>query len=282
MNNVLNIDLQSNKYYNLSNDYIFKEVFGNKLLLKYLLKTCFNVSLDTFEFRNVELNKNNKYRYSPIVDFKIETDDTIYLVEMQNRNLYNMSERALFSFSRQCQNSLKPNDNFNNIKKIKILIFLNYRFYEDDNYQILGSNYKSYFSDKFEIKVYDILKRNDNLSKLFKIKSKEELDSLKLNKEESIIREYIKRFNMDSKVLLEIERRENIMYLEEIGLYNAREEGRKEGIEQGIEQGNISGKKEATREIILNLLKHNMSLEDISKVTNYSIEEIKQIEKDRK
>lgn len=243
-----------------------------------MLKSCFNVSLDTFEFRNVELNKNNKYRYSPIVDFKIETSDTIYLVEMQNRNLYNMSERALFSFSRQCQNSLKPNDNFKNMKKIKILIFLNYRFYEDENYQILGSNYKSYFSDKFEIIIYDILKRNNNLSKLFKIKSKEELDSLKLNKEESIIREYIKRFNMDSRVLLEIERRENIMYLEEIGLYNAREEGKKEG----LEQGNITGKKEATKEIILNLLKHNMSLEDISKVTNYSIEEIKKIEKDRK
>lgn len=206
MKNKSFIDLQSNKYYNLGNNYIFKEVFSNKLLLIYLLKACFNVSLDTFEFRNVELNKNNKYRYSPIVDFKIETSDSIYLVEMQNRNLYNMSERALFSFSRHCQNSLK------------------------------------------------------------------------LNKEESIIREYIKRFNMDSRVLLEIERRENIMYLEEIGLYNAREEGKKEG----LEQGNITGKKEATKEIILNLLKHNMSLEDISKVTNYSIEEIKKIEKDRK
>ena len=57
----------------------------------------------------------------------------------------------------------------------------------------------------------------------------------------------------------------------QVMLDDAREEGLKQGYEEGIKQ-NI-------QEIILSLLKKNMSLEDISDITGKTIDEIKEISK---
>ena len=56
-------------------------------------------------------------------------------------------------------------------------------------------------------------------------------------------------------------------------LENARTEGINEGISQGIEQG----KEETLINTIKSMLKKNISIEDISDITNKSIEDIKKI-----
>ena len=315
-----NIDLWSNKYYNLSNDYIFKEAVNHPEILKYLLSVCFSIEIQNYQKRNVELNKNNKKRYAPIVDFKIETSDTIYLIEMQNKNLYNMEERCLFSFSRQCQNIMKPRDNFKKIKKIHILIFLNYAFKKDNHYQILGKNLQTLFTNKLEIYIFNIpkelqspSKKRKNIAEFFTLTSIQNINRKTLNKTEKLILDYIKNFNLPNEQLLEIERRNADMYLEEIGLINAREAGLEEGlakgmkkgleqgieqgiekgieqgiergieqgiergIEQGIEQGIKQGIKIHQEQMLIRLLKQGNTLKTISKLLEIPIHQLKEI-----
>ena len=57
------------------------------------------------------------------------------------------------------------------------------------------------------------------------------------------------------------------------------EQGIERGIEQGIEQGIESGKEETSREYIIKMLEMNINLEDISKITNKTEEEILEIKK---
>jgi predicted transposase/invertase (TIGR01784 family) len=59
-------------------------------------------------------------------------------------------------------------------------------------------------------------------------------------------------------------------------LKEARETGLEEGIKEGIEEG----KQEGQKQIIINMLKENMDLHFISKVTGFQIEEITKIKEE--
>ena len=74
-------------------------------------------------------------------------------------------------------------------------------------------------------------------------------------------------------------------YAKEHGYNNGYEEGKKKGLEEGREEGKKEGKKEGREEgkkqkqieIAKELLKENMTVNKIEKITGLSIEEIKQI-----
>ena len=53
------------------------------------------------------------------------------------------------------------------------------------------------------------------------------------------------------------------------------------GYEQGIEEGKKHGIEERNTEIVKNLIKMNLSLEDIEKITNLSKEEIEKLKEER-
>ncbi len=57
-----------------------------------------------------------------------------------------------------------------------------------------------------------------------------------------------------------------------------REEGRQEGRAEGRAEGRQEGRQEALFDVAKNLLKTDMSIEDISKCTGLSIEELKSLE----
>ena len=54
-------------------------------------------------------------------------------------------------------------------------------------------------------------------------------------------------------------------------------EAKEEGISQGISQGYTSGINDGIKQTAKNMLKRNMSIEDISEITDLSIEEIKKL-----
>ena len=60
----------------------------------------------------------------------------------------------------------------------------------------------------------------------------------------------------------------------EEGLQQGLKQGLKQGIEQGIERGSLKEKNEIAR----NMLKENINIEIISKVTGLNIEQIKKLE----
>ena len=73
------------------------------------------------------------------------------------------------------------------------------------------------------------------------------------------------------------------------GLYDAREEHRKMevtakkfGYDEGLQEGHDIGSIEKTKEIATNMIKENIDINIISKVTNLSIDEINNIVKENK
>ena len=64
----------------------------------------------------------------------------------------------------------------------------------------------------------------------------------------------------------------------EKGLQEGREKGLQEGREKGLQEGRKKGLQEGKKEIIINLLKENMPLEKISKISGLSINKIKEIQ----
>lgn len=64
----------------------------------------------------------------------------------------------------------------------------------------------------------------------------------------------------------------------EKGLQEGHEKGLQEGHEKGLQEGMEKGLQEGKKEIIINLLKENMPLDKISKISGLSINKIKEIQ----
>ena len=98
----------------------------------------------------------------------------------------------------------------------------------------------------------------------------------------------IEKLNNDSLFMSELEaikwqeRKEKCLKEDGIneGYALGLEHGISQGINQGLERGYNKGIVEKTNEIILSMIKNNMSLDDISKIINKPIEEIKEIIKE--
>ncbi len=94
-----------------------------------------------------------------------------------------------------------------------------------------------------------------------------------------------KRFVADEKEMSAYNERDTFLYGQAAMLQYERAEGKKEGIEigfqkgieKGIEQGIEQGEINKAKTIALNLKNINISIEDISKITGLSIEEIKNL-----
>jgi len=65
--------------------------------------------------------------------------------------------------------------------------------------------------------------------------------------------------------------------IKRLDIEEAIENGRKQGFEEGIEQGIEKGVKENKKETIMKMLKDNVDLSIISKYTNTSIDQIKEV-----
>ena len=77
---------------------------------------------------------------------------------------------------------------------------------------------------------------------------------------------------------LKLGREEGLQEGREEGLQEGREKGLQEGREKGLQEGREKGLQEAKKEIIINLLKENISLDKISKISGLSINKIKEIQ----
>ena len=89
-------------------------------------------------------------------------------------------------------------------------------------------------------------------------------------------REELAKIEADKELMERIRLEELAEFDQKNALCHAREEGKMEGEQIGIEKGIQKGK----REIIKNMLKANMTIEQISQMTGLSKDEILKIEKE--
>lgn len=255
------------KFYNLTNDYLFKQIFRDKKYLKRLLKDFFDVNAHKIKYLNTELIKDNFLQKAGIVDLLLEVDEEIVILELQNINRYNFEERLLFYssniISKYC---LESGKDYIKIKPIKVYSIINYDGLNDnfkDKVNLKKEN--KLFTKKLEYQIFDLTKANSEVIELISLFTQNNIEVLnkmvkdKTNKE---MLEKMKKFNLDEK---EYKKMEDIVEM----LRNETEH-----YETAEEVGIIKGENKKSMEIAKNLLKQNIDINVISQTTGLSIEEI--------
>ena len=206
INNIINLRLTN--IYNLSNDYLFKQVFFNKKYLKELLFVFFNIKANNITYLNTELLRKNKLYKAGISDLLLNIDGKFIILEYQNINRFNFENRLLFYSSKLVANyGLKKKEDYKYLKKFKILAIVNYPYLDNDSLSTINLKHKNnIFTKNMEYKIANIkaISKNNkhigyNLANMFTNKSLLDMEKY-INKDiYKEIFEKIKYYNLDDK-----------------------------------------------------------------------------------
>ena len=284
----------------LTVDYAFKRVFGrngNEGILKDFLESILDIEIKDITIQNPEIPKNMRDSKIGILDVRAEINGKeIIEVEMQVQNQYNIDKRSPIYITKIYSDQLKEGDSYVKVKKVAVINILNFNYYERNSYHSVGrmkfENSKEnekvdmgyileeqYVTNDLEMHFIELpkfRKKNPDISSkldqwLWLICGEEEKIKMAKNENEKI-----------KEAKSELEKLE--MSPEDRELYELRLKAIRDEInirESGFIDGKTEGKKEGelqkSLEIAQNMLKENMPIEVISKLTGLLQEEIEKL-----
>ena len=284
----------------LTVDYAFKRVFGrngNEAILKDFLESILDIEIKDIIIQNPEIPKNMRDSKIGILDVRAEINGReIIEVEMQVQNQYNIDKRSPTYITKLYSDQLKEGDSYIEVKKVAVINILNFNYYKRNSYHSVArmkfedskENEKvdmgyivedKYATEDLEMHFIELPKfreKNPDISSkldqwLWLICGEEE--KIKMAKKEN---EKIKEAKSElDKLEMSAEDRE----LYELRLKAIRDEIniRESGYTDGMKEGEEKGKKEGKNEIAQNMLKENLSIELISKLTGLPQSEIENL-----
>ena len=278
------------EFYTCRNDRAFKEVFlnpNNSDLLKALLEFILKIKIDKLEIKKTELLSGNVNIKDKRVDAIVHTGNKKIEIEINSQNKDYLHTRSTAYICNIYQSNASVGDTYNedtdiiqvnltwglgrNNEEMKIFKIMNEKgeLYVK-NFIIYEIN-MDYYDKIWYSKNEDEIKKNQYMIMLDL--DKKELKSMPKDK---IVDKYITNVtivNDDPEFQKYMSEEEDKKKIQNSLLSEAKEEG----ISQGIEQGYTSGINDGIKQTAKNLLSMNMPLEDISKATGLSIEEINEI-----
>ena len=293
------------KWYSGKYDRVFKEIFykeKNKGLLKKLLEHILKIKINNIEIINNEKERGNINIKGMRTDLSLDTDQGHINVEV-NSVMKNYVHPRNFSYiaDKYSHDTLVGKTYSEKIQYTQIN--LSYGLMLDDNNKILNNPieteairiYKVQDKEGKEfVKNFTIYEINmdyylnlcyNNDKELSNEKvlvmlglDKENLE--KLSKKDKMVKEYMKEINTlneNPKFREYISYEEDLRKIQNSLKEEAREEGLKEGLEEGIKEGIKEGINSNKIEIAKNLLSMNMSVDDITKATGLTKEEIEKL-----
>ena len=283
----------------LTNDFIFKKVFGkkgNESILKDLLEAILKIKIKKIELQaEVELERELIDDKTGVLDIEATIDDnTIIDVEMQMRNQYNMKERSLFYWAGLYYTGLKKKEEYKENKRVITINIVNFDMFKEGPYHEkieLRREYKNILlTNKLEIHFIQLSKflkegQEEKDKKMWQWltficnKNRKEVERvMKENKE-------IEKANEELEYLTGDDAVRRIAFLREKAErdYITNMSGaRKAGLEMGREEGRKEGEKEKTIEIAKEMLAKGIEIELIKEITKLTEEELENIKKSKK
>jgi predicted transposase/invertase (TIGR01784 family) len=280
------------------NDFIFQKLFGeeeSKESLASLLNAILGLEGEK-RIRNLKV-KDNKQLAKKMVDDKTgrldisaESDDQVqYDIEMQLTDQRNMARRSLFYMSKMYIGSVKPGDDYSQLKRTVTINLLDFQLFKEreafhTTFHLYDDRDKSLLlTDAFEVRflelpkfermkkdLYDPLHRwlmylDERLSE-HQLKELIEMDANIKKTEELLL-----RLSSDEETYRLYEAREHSLMERNSLIADGVAKGMEQGIKKGIEKGIEKGKKE----VIKNMLKEGLEVDLIAKVTGFSVEEVR-------
>ena len=283
----------------LTNDFIFKKVFGkkgNESILKDLLEAILKIKIKKIELQaEVELERELIDDKTGVLDIEATIDDnTIIDIEMQMRNQYNMKERSLFYWAGLYYTGLKKKEEYKENKRAITINIVNFDMFKEGPYHEkieLRREYKNILlTNKLEIHFIQLSKflkegQEEKDKKMWQWltficnKNRKEVERvMKENKE-------IEKANEELEYLTGDDAVRRIAFLREKAErdYITNMSGaRKAGLEMGREEGRKEGEKEKTIEIAKEMLAKGIEIELIKEITKLTEEELENIKKSKK
>ena len=276
----------------LTDDYIFKRVFafeGNESVLKDLLEAILRKNIKNVTIKNPEIIPYEREDKRGLLDIKAETDDgTVLDIEMQMEDKKNIEERGTLYLANMITSQLQVGDDYTTLKKSIVIFITNYNFLKRNSYHSVG---KMKFEETLEEEYVDMgYDEEDQIASKYvefhyielpKYKKKNPSKFTKLDqwmcvltnrkgeimlaeKENKEIKKAMNTLDYISADPRERERHNSIIMAE----YN-RLTSEQNFFEAGKEEGIIQTAKE--------MLKENIPIETIEKVTKLSREEIEKL-----
>ena len=147
---------KENKFYTLSSDIIFKNTFDTEESLKRLLEETLNLKVDKVYKNNTELFVENKKERRKYLDLILETDKGIINVEINHGYKEELPNRNFLYFCKLISSSVIKNKSYTNVEKhIQLNITWNLKKYL--NYSVDGRKiiYCHLSDDKTHTKMHD-------------------------------------------------------------------------------------------------------------------------------
>ena len=278
-------------FYTCKNDRAFKEVFlnpNNSDLLKALLEFILKIKIDKLEIKKTELLSGNVNVKDKRVDAIVHTGNKKIEIEINSQNKDYLHTRSTAYICNIYQSNASVGDTYNentDIIQVNLTWGLGRNNDEMKIYKIMNEKGELYVKNFI---IYEI--NMDYYNKLWYSKNEDEIKKnlymimLDLDKKElknmpkdKIVDKYITNVtivNDDPEFQKYMSEEEDKKKIQNSLLSEARENGINDGISKGASQEKVN--------IAKNLLSMNMSLEDISKATGLSVEEIENIKNNMK
>ena len=274
-------------------DIIFQAIFGEvgsenitkDFLEKILKRKIEKISLD----KNPILRRELKDDKLGVLDIITELDGKEKCnIEMQLIDKNNIIERMLYYWSKMYTRQIKAGDDYNKLEKTIVILIadFNIKGLEEVEYhstwKIIETNSakKLILTDKFELDIIELLKikgreneKDQLLDWLIFLENPEsERVTRKMEENENLKEavEKLDRISKDEKMQRIIELREKAIR-DEHAIYA-------KGVDDGIEEGKAKGAREKQIEIAKSMLKENMDIEMIIKITGLTKQEIEKLQ----
>ena len=290
------------EFMSAKSDIIFKILFGNELnkdLLVKFLMAVLKLPLD--EYTDIKIgDPQSKRKYKgdklAILDIKITTTTgKIINIEIQLQVTSEMRERIIFYNARMMAEQLGSGDDYDSIKKTVNIVITGEKFIHEhnlyhDKFILYSPVTNTEFTDIVEIHTLELPKLpkvSDGTAlcdwlEFINADNEEALSMIaQRNPEMKAPVDKLLELNQDAYARALFEAREkqqrDARAIKKEMERRVMEKGLQEGLEKGLQEGKKEGKKEEQIKIATELLKMNISVEDISRATGLSLEEIKNL-----
>ncbi len=259
-----------------TDDYMFCKIMKDEGICKAVVETILNIKIKQIEYivDQEELRVSPEAKYVKL-DIRLEDEDKIINVELQNMNHQGLAKRARYYQSVSDVEATQKGTFYKDLKDSYVIFICNFDpfvkglpYYEFENICLaynpairLEDGTKKVF---LNVTAKDLSKLDFNLQSLYHYIRDEKVES-------NLTNTIAQKLSL-TKAEIE-ERKEYMTYT--LKLMDYKELGYKEGIEKGIQEGIET----TSKDIALKLLQNNIPLEIIINSTGLSKETLEEIKK---
>lgn len=280
--------MDKNKTLELTNDDIFKRVFGkkeNEDILKDLLESILEIKIDKIEaMPEVEIQKENIEDRIGILDLKATINfNTTVDIEIQVKDYHNMVERSTFYVAGLYHTGLKTGEEFESNNKVIGINILKFNIFEWEKYHSKGilkeQELNKIMTDALELHFLELPKflrsKNEGNKKL-----RQWLDFIS-NERKGEIEMAVKENEKIAKAKKEYEYLTGDAAVQRLAFLRDKwERDHNSEIAWERKEAMKLGEEESKKQIAKEMLKRNMKEEIIIEITKLTNEELEKIKKE--